>query len=339
MKKILSIFALMLFALTVNFVQAQPNNYGIVTASNNGDNNELLVYDGNGKLLQTLSTKGKGGVAPNTIGGGIAKHRNLIAVINYNSQSVSLFTQQGGAFRLIQVIPTISKPVSLAFGQDHLYILGTHTIESHRMNGDNIVENYDGSARLLVGDGSAAQVGVLPNHLIISERSNMIELAELANGVVTNKIVPVQLPPAPRNDTPVGLTTRGDTAYVTIAHSDEVGLVKNGQLMKVLSSETQHAPCWVALMGPWLYCCNTPSQTISRYRVSDNDIELAELIAAKTQKAPSDIDAEGGIVAVLETANGTAQLTQFQVDNNGNLKLINSMPTANTANGIAVIKF
>jgi hypothetical protein len=77
------------------------------------------------------------------------------------------------------------------------------------MNGDLINEKPDGSSKLLVGDGSAAQVGVLGTQLIISERSNMIELVELKNGAVTENISPVQLPPPPKNDTPVGLVTRG----------------------------------------------------------------------------------------------------------------------------------
>ncbi len=73
---------------------------------------------------------------------------------------------------------------------------------------------------------AAAQVGLLTNQLIASERSRTIELIDLRDGIVTDKIQPVQLPPPPGNDTPVGLVTRGNAAYVTIAHSDKVGLVE-----------------------------------------------------------------------------------------------------------------
>ena len=337
MKKLYHVFSMVLLALGFNTIQAEVSPYAIATASNNADSNELLIYDAEGKLLQSLATKGKGGVPPHIVGGGIAKNDRFVAVINYGSQSVSLFKQQENSFKLLQVIPTISKPVSLAFGHNHLYVLGTTTIESHKLNGDSVVERPDGSSRLLVADGSAAQVGVLTKQLIISERSNMIELVELLDGVVTEKISPVQLPPPPGNDTPVGLATRGAAAYVTIAHSDKVGLVKYGKLIKVISSETQHAPCWLTLMGSWLFCSNTPSKSISRYQVSEDSLVLDELIAAKTQGEPTDIDAEEGIVAVLELGAGT-KVSRFHADSNGNLKLINSTSTANTANGIAIIK-
>lgn len=64
---------------------------------------------------------------------------------------------------------------------------------------------------------------------------------------------------------------------------------------------------------------------------------MIDLIAIKTEGEPSDIDAQEGIVAVLERGEG-ARVTQFTADSNGNLKFSNSTSTANTANGVAVIK-
>ena len=263
----------------------------------------------------------------------------MIAVVNFGSQSVSLFKQQGNSFTLTQVIPALSKPVSVAFGYNHLYILCTTNVESHKVNGDVIDERPDGSSRLLMADGSAAQVGVLTNQLIISEKTHTIELVDLNNGAVSEKIHSVQLPPAPDNNTPVGLATRGDVAYVTIAHSDKVGLVKNGKLLVLVSSGSQHVPCWLTLTGPWLFSSNTPSKTISRYDVSDASVVLAEPIAAKIpQGLPSDLDSDKGVLTVLDTGEGPAHLTQFQIDNDGNLKLINTISTVKTANGAAIIQ-
>lgn len=338
MRKLLYFFS-MLWTLLSFQVHAQNSSYALVTASNDPNVNELLLYSAEGKLLQKIPTQGKGGVAPNIVGGGIAKNETLLAVINYNSQTVSLFKRQAGGLKHLQVIPSLSKPVSLVFGNNHLYILGTTTIESHKINGDYVEESPDGNSRLFVGDGSAAQVGLLTNQLIASERSRTIELIDLRDGIVTDKIQPVQLPPPPGNDTPVGLVTRGNTAYVTIAHSDKVGLVRDGKLIALVSPETQHAPCWLALTGPWLYSANTPSQSISRYRVTENTIVLDELIAAKVKEGlPSDMDAQDKILAVLNTGNGMAQLSQYQIDDSGKLNLVNTTPTATTANGVAIIK-
>lgn len=338
MKNILFTISVFLVVLGLNAFQVNANQYQVVTISNDENNNELLIYDSNGKMMQSIPTQGKGGVPPHITGGAVAKSDTLLAVINYNSQSVTLFQRQGNSFNVSQVIKTKSKPVSLAFGGDHLYVLGTNTIESFMMDNDTVSETADGSANLLVNDGTGAQVGVLSNQLIISERSSMIELADLQNGVVTSTITPVQLPPPPGNDTPVGLVTRGDTAYVTIAHSDAVGIVRNGKLIRVISSEGQHAPCWLTLQGSWLFCSNTPSKSITRYKVSDTSIAIEQLIAIKTSGEPTDIDADSGIMAAIElTPNGT-NISQFQIDSSGNLKLLNSSPAGKNANGVAVLK-
>lgn len=329
---------LSLMILALSAIEAQ---YVVVTASNNAIANAFLIYDAKGNLLQSISTNGKGGVPPNKVGGGIANKDNLTAVINYGSQSVSIFKQNGNSFALSQVIPSSSKPVSVTFGPDHLYILGTTTIESHLLNGDAVAMAADGSSKLLKADGSAAQVGFLVKQLIVSEKSNTIELVNLKNGVVTANIKSVELPEPPMNDTPVGLATKGDVAYVTIAHSNEVGLVKDGQLKKTVTSGAQKAPCWLAVMGSMLFCSNTPSKTISIYKVSDTDISLDKEIAARIQTGglPSDLDAKNGTLAVLDTGKGPAHLSQFQVKNDGTLQLLNTANTVPTANGIAIIEF
>lgn len=326
----------LMFFCTMAVIKMMAGSYEVVTISNDPNNNELLVYNSEGKLIQTLSTGGKGGVGPHIVGGGIAKTGNQIAVINYNSQNVTVFAHEGGVFKQSQTVPSLSKPVSCAFGNNHLYILGTNTIESHAINQEKISEKPDGQANLLVNDGSAAQVGVIGNQLIASERSNMIEVIDLSKGAVTKNLMPVQLPAAPKNDTPVGLATRDSTAYVTIAHSDEVVLVKDGKIKVMVSSDTQHAPCWLTLYKSWLYCSNTPSKSISRYDVSADSLTIGQLIAAKTEGEPTDIDADAGVVAVIELGEKT-RLSQYQIDSTGALKQLNSVTTSPNANGVAVV--
>src|SRR5258708_9071937 len=60
----------------------------VVTASN-ATANQLLVYSPSGTLLQTLSTKGAGGATGNS--GGVQTSNGLVAVVNFGSQSVSIF--------------------------------------------------------------------------------------------------------------------------------------------------------------------------------------------------------------------------------------------------------
>src|SRR5690349_1255077 len=75
----------------------------VVTASN-ALSNQLLVYDTGGHLIQSVSTQGHGGVGGN--GGGVAAVGSTVAVVNYGSSTVSIFTRGTNGFALAQTVPT-----------------------------------------------------------------------------------------------------------------------------------------------------------------------------------------------------------------------------------------
>lgn len=131
----------------------QAANPFVVTASN-ATANQLLVYTPSGQLIQTLSTKGTGGATGNA--GGVQTSNGLVAAVNFGSQSVSIFQAGFTGLFLSQVVPTVANPVSVAFGENHLYILGAKKVESHALFGRLVNPNPDGVATLLVADGSAA---------------------------------------------------------------------------------------------------------------------------------------------------------------------------------------
>jgi hypothetical protein len=312
---------------------AQSRNTLVVTSSNNPAGNSLLAFDATGALVQTTSTGGLGGVSGNA--GGIATAGHLVAIVNFGSTSVSVFELTHDGFALTDVISTLSQPVSVAFGHGHLYVLGTTSIESHTLNGADVEAASDGSATLLRADGSAAQVGVVGDQLLITEKSNTVEVVDLQAGAVTGAVTAVDIPAG--SDTPLGLTTRGSAGYVTIAHSDEVGLVKGGQLVSLVGSGSQHAPCWLALVGQYLYSSNSPSHSISRFVVSGTQLVLDAQVVATTAGAPTDIGAFGNVVGVLDGGAQT-HLTQFAVDDDGNLQQI-AVSVVNTgANGVVVVE-
>jgi hypothetical protein len=306
----------------------------VVTSSNNPAGNQLLVYDASGALIQTATTGGLGGVSGNA--GGIAASHEAVALVNFGSQSVSIFDIGGPSIELRQVVATLSPPVSVAFGKDHLYVLGTTSVESHRVYGRDVDSEPDGTAALVVGDGSAAQVGVLADRLLISEKSNVVEVVDLRGGAVTGPAAEVPLPAG--SDTPFGLITRGANGYVTIAHSDRIALVKRGEVVALTGSGSQHAPCWVALVGPYLYSSNSPSHSISRYVVTGSRIVLDGPVAAMTAGAPTDIAASGNIVAVLDGGAQT-HLTQYVADEDGALRQMAVSVVNRGANGVAVIEW
>jgi hypothetical protein len=267
----------------------------------------------------------------------------IVAVVNFGSWTVSLFTRAGNTFSLTQTFPTQSAPVSVAFGKEHLYVLGTLTVESHRLEGGAVAAVADGAIPLLRADGSAGQVGVLANQLLISEKSGAVELVDLRAGAVAG--TPVEIPLPAGSDTPLGLTTRGANGYVTIAHSDQVGLVKNGSLIDLVPTGSNfptgpgiQAPCWLALTGPYLFSSDTPSHAITRFVVSGRRVIIDAPIAAATAGAPADIAAEDHLLAVVESSGaGQAHLTQFAIDADGTLTPTASAAIASAANGVAIV--
>ncbi len=341
MKKTCVLATIVLLTGAVGTATAADDQKTLLVTSSNAPNNELLVYDARGALVQTVPTLGQGGVGGNA--GGIATQHDIVAVVNFGSQSVSLLGREGTGFAFRQAVTSVSAPVSVAFGKDHLYILGTTTVESHRIQGSAVDSTADGVITLLRADGTAAQVGVVADQLVISEKSGAIEVADLRGGTVVGPAVAVQIPAG--SDTPFGLVTRGSNGYVTIAHSDEVSLIKNGQLVALTAIGSgfptgpgQQAPCWITLAGSFLFTSNSPSHSISRLVATGRNIVLDAPIAAQTAGAPIDIAADGDLLAVIENdGHGQSHLTQFRIDDDGNLVKVATTAIASAANGVAIV--
>jgi hypothetical protein len=337
LKKVAGITAAAL--LTGVLAAAEPGGAVIVTSSNTADN-RLLVYDTAGRLVQEVPTFGQGGASGNA--GGIATTSNgTVALANFGSQTVSLFSRSAGGFELRQTIPAGSQPVSVAFGKTHLYVLGTTTVESHRIEPDGVEAAADGTAGLLIADGSAAQIGVAGDELIVTEKSGAIERVQLREGAVFGKPMAIPLSEEQSN-TPFGLTTRGSNAYVTFAGSDTVGVVKNDRQTAFAATGIpggagQHSPCWIAVVGPYLFTTNSPSHSVSRLIAGGANILLDDAVAAQTTGAPIDVAAVGDLLALVEAGDGASLLTQFRIDQDGDLTRSVSTPIPSVANGIAIV--
>ena len=338
LKKVAGVTAVAL--LTAGVLAAAERDGAVIVTSSNTADNRLLVYDTAGTLIQEVPTFGQGGAGQNA--GGIATSNGTVAIVNFGSQTVSLFSRGEGGFELHQTIPTSSQPVSVAFGKTHLYVLGTATVESHRIGPDGVEAAADGTAGLLLADGSAAQVGVAGDELVVTEKGGAIERVQLRDGAVFGTPVAVALAEG-RSDTPFVLTTRGSNVYVTFAGSDTVGVVKDGRqtafaVTGIPGGAGQHAPCWIAVVGPYLFTTNSPSHSVSRLIAGGAIVLLDDPVAAQTAGAPIDVAAKGELLALVELdGGGASHLTQFRIDEDGNLTCTVSTPIPSAANGIAIV--
>jgi len=329
--------AALLWGMSAPASASQANEALIVTASNL-TTNQLLVFSPAGSLLQTLATQGQGGVGGNA--GGVAARHGRVAVVNFGSNNVSVFVRGDGAsgFRLEKVVPTHGSPVSVAFGEDHLYVLTTTQVESHAIGHGGVAIPADGTAQLLHADGTAAQVGVIRGGLVITEKSSAVETVNLdARGSISGAVSMVANIPA-NVDTPLGLVTRGNDAYVTMAHADETSLVRNNTVLTTTGSGSQHAPCWLALEGPFLFSANSPSKSVSRYAVYGQHIVQDAAVVAQFIGGPTDIAVRGHLAAVIDASGTQSRVSVFNVDQDGNFTQRGvATLSSKTTNGVAIV--
>ncbi len=251
----------------------------------------------------------------------------------------------------MQTVKTTSQPVSVAFGHNHLIVLGLTTVESFPVYG-NTVGNNDGIVHLLRADGSAAQVVTYAGGAVYSEKTGSIaEVTISTNGAsgVSGPNVAVPLPAAPNNNTPFGIAARGNNVYATIAHSDLEALVVNGQIVNTAAGPTPymdpfgniiHAPC-VGTRSPVssLFSSDSPGKQLLRYLVSDTNVFFDKAGVAKLAGAPTDLYVEGSLLGVIDGGDGTnSNASVFAIDAEGELTMRFTMKLAGAINGAAIIQ-
>jgi hypothetical protein len=322
----------------------------VVTATNDPNANQIKVYDGESHvLLQTLSTHGKGGANGNARG---VKQYNggLVAVVNNGSNTVALFRRDGDALKFDKVISTTSAPVSVDFGNDHLYVAGATTVDSFVLHQDT-VEWLDGTAVLgLAGGGippagSTAQVGVTgETQLLVTLKADpdpgTVDVVSLQDGRVTGA-APAAVSAPVGSLTPFGFATfRDGTAVITLAHSSQDGLFRDGVFASVVDAG-QAADCWMTRVGKYVFTANTGSKTISRLIGTGNNVFVDSRVAASiaTGGAPADIDADAGVLGVIDHGAGQSHLSFFTYNEFGELTAAGTPIVVGVpdANGVAIL--
>src|SRR6476469_3629018 len=102
----------------------------VVTMTNDPIENRINVYDADTHaLLQSLATHGRGGAGGNARG--VTQFdAELGAAVNNGSNAVAVFRRDGDILKFDKVVSTTSAPVSVDFGNDHLYVAGATTVDS-----------------------------------------------------------------------------------------------------------------------------------------------------------------------------------------------------------------
>jgi hypothetical protein len=320
-----------------------------VTMTNDPNANAIKVYDAtSGALLQTLSTQGNGGVGGNARG--IRQYNGeILAAVNHGSNTVAVYRRDGTHLTFERLVTTTSAPVSVDFANGHMYVAGATTVDSFVLR-QNRVEWMDGTATLqLAGggvpaDGSTAQVGVLDDRrLLVTLKTDpdpgTVDIVSLDDtGAIAGTAEAVSAPPDTL--TPFGFSVYPDgTALITLAHSNQDGLFRNDAFTAVVAAG-QNAPCWTTRIGKYVFTANTASRTIGRVVSTGENVFVDAAVAATVPGgAPSDIDADGGVLSVLVRAGGQSYLSSFSYNEFGELtpSPVSISIGAPGANGVAIV--
>jgi hypothetical protein len=124
-----------------------------VTMTNDPTSNAIQVYNARTHAwLQTLPTQGKGAAGGNARG--IKEYGGtIVAVVNNGSNTVAVFRRHQNGLKFEQLIATSSAPVSIDFGNDHMYVAGATTVDSFVLH-QNRVGALDGTTSLQIVGGA-----------------------------------------------------------------------------------------------------------------------------------------------------------------------------------------
>ena len=341
-----------LFLLAGGLAHLQADHRGATLAvimTNDPTANQITVYDAaTGAVVQTLSARGKGGAGGNARG---VKSYNgrIFAAVNNGSGTVAIYRRDGNGLRFDRLVTTTSAPVSIDFAHGHMYVAGATTVDSFVLQG-NSVAWMDGTADLeLVGggappSGSTAQVGAInERRLLVTLKTDpdpgTVDVVALQDGTITGARPQAVSAPA-GTLTPFGFSVYPDgTAVITLAHSNQDGLFRNGAFASVIAAG-QTAPCWTTRVGKYVFTANTGSRTISRVIGTGNNLFVDSPVAATIATgAPTDIDADAGVLGVIDHAAGQSHLSLFSYNEFGELTASGSPITVGVANanGVAIM--
>jgi hypothetical protein len=253
-----------------------------------------------------------------------------------------------------QLVVTTSPPVSVDFANGHMYVAGATSVDSFVVNGSH-VGAMDGTTGLVLAggglpsNGSTAQVGAADSQtLIVTLKTDPIpgtvDVIPLMHGGVSGISSPVSVPSGTL--APFGFSVYPDgTAVITLAHSGHDGLFRNGAFTAVVVSGGQAGNCWTTRVGKYVFIVNTGSRTISRAVGTGSNIFVDTAVAANiiTGGSPTDTDAEGGYLGVIDHTSGTgatSHLNVFTYNQFGELTT-NGSPLdlgVSNANGVAIMQ-
>jgi hypothetical protein len=262
------------------------------------------------------------------IGGSLAARDGRVLVTN----------QAGGATLLRENHGALHSPVTLQTGGEGSLSGAVSERGSYVLTGTRILFFPSGSAvssssrRLLMADGSAAQVTLAGGFAYVSEKSGSLESFALAgDGNLIGAAAPVGGIPA---GTIVGIAGADDLVVAPVAHlatnfNQAAISVASGSEQIQLVQTKEVAACWAGHDDGEACVANPGSMTISCGHIGRGGFTSYTSAAANPiGESVFDVSMRKGLVGVMGTRNGAAVLLVYARSENDSdfLTLVNQFP-------------
>jgi hypothetical protein len=282
-----------------------------------------------GALTQSIAV-GSVAAEAGTVGGTLMNRGDEVLVTN----------QVGGALLFHVIEGYLRFPIALQTGGENslsgavsgrgVYVL-TGTQLRFFPNGQTAAST---SQRLLLGDGSAAEVTLTNRYAYVSEKNGSLEAFPLARD--GNLAGPAASVTGVTPGVLVGITGRNDTVVAPIAHlasnpaQAEISVVSGLSRSQVVPTK-EVAACWAASDDGEVCVSNPGSMTISCGRLGANELETYTSAAASPAgESMFDLDLRDGLVGLEAIHNGMPVLLTYARTDGDFLNFVSEFPVGTT---------
>lgn len=250
-------------------------------------------------------------VGPGGTGGTLSHHRDDVLVTNVAGGAVLFEEIAGRLVHPVRLQTGGEDSLSGAIGERGAYVV-TPTRVVFFPRGHSAAAS---SARLRIGDGSAAQIALAGGHAYVSEKTGSLEAFALrADGNLDGPAVPVAGIPA---GTIVGITGAEDLVVSPVAHlasnANQATVSVSSGATRVQQVETKEvAACWAASDDGEVCITNPGSMTVSCGHVGPGGFtSYTSAAASPIGESVLDLDLRHGMVGILGTHGGARVLMVY----------------------------
>jgi 6-phosphogluconolactonase len=317
----------------------QPSGV-LFTSTNEAEGNRVLAFvtapDGSLNAPTAFATQGVGSGDSLASQGALtlSEDHRVLLVVNAGSNDITSFKVDGASLSFADRVSSGgTRPVSVTEKRGLVYVVnagGTNNIAGFFLDARGKLHAVNGgTAPLSAASTGAAQIALTADarSLVVSEKTtnklDVFDVSAFGRLAVSSVVVSAGMTPygfqfTQRGDLIVSEAASGSLSSYSVSRRDGLDVIS------AAVSDTQAAPCWVAISADdhYAFTSNAGSASISSYEIARSgqiQLKQARAGALATGGTPLDlvVGHAGHLLYVLD--RGNTQLTSFEINADGSL--------------------